>query len=73
MGGSSRGGSPGAGAGAYFIGEWVDKDTPWAHLDIAGMAWIETGGTATTPAGATAFGVRLFDRWVRDHVEPAAR
>ena len=67
------GGRPGSGTAAHFIGEWVDKGTPWAHLDIAGMAWIETGGTATTPAGATAFGVRLFDRWVRDHVEPAAR
>ncbi|QCO67501.2 leucyl aminopeptidase [Luteimonas yindakuii] len=63
------GGRPGSGTAAHFIGEWVGKGTPWAHVDIAGMAWIETGGTATTPAGATAFGVRLFDRWVRDHVE----
>src|SRR5690606_15445310 len=30
------GGSPGAGAGAYFIGEWVERGLPWAHLDIAG-------------------------------------
>ncbi|MCD9030125.1 leucyl aminopeptidase [Luteimonas sp. Y-2-2-4F] len=63
------GGRPGSGTAAHFIGEWVDRDTPWAHLDIAGMAWNETAGTATSPSGATAFGVRLFDRWVRDHVE----
>ncbi len=63
------GGRPGAGAAAHFLGEWVDKDRPWAHLDIAGMAWIETGGRPTSPAGATAFGVRLFDRWVRDNHE----
>jgi len=63
------GGRPGAGAGAYFLGEWVDKERPWAHLDIAGMAWIETGGKPTSPAGATAFGVRLFDRYVRENHE----
>jgi len=63
------GGRPGAGAAAHFLGEWVDKDRPWAHLDIAGMAWIETGGRPTSPAGATAFGVRLFDRWIRDNHE----
>ena len=63
------GGRPGAGTAAHFLGEWVDEGRPWAHLDIAGMAWIETGGRPTSPAGATAFGVRLFDRWVRDNHE----
>ncbi len=63
------GGSPGAGTAAHFLGEWIDKDRPWAHLDIAGMAWIESGGRPTSPAGATAFGVRLFDRWVRENHE----
>jgi len=28
--------------GAYFIREFVE-DTPWAHLDIAGVAWNENG------------------------------
>ncbi len=60
---------PGAGNGAHFISEWVDKSMPWAHLDIAGMAWRESGGTPTSPAGATAFGVRLLDRYVRDNHE----
>lgn len=64
--------SAGAGAGAHFIGEWIQPGTRWAHLDIAGMAWRETGGTPTSPAGASAFGVRLFDRYVRDHVETRA-
>lgn len=63
------GGSPSAGTAAHFIGEWIDKDRPWAHLDIAGMAWIETGGKPTSPAGATAFGVRLFDQYVRQNHE----
>ena len=62
------GGSPGAGAGAYFIGEWVDRKLPWAHLDIAGTDWNDSG-KPTVPEGATAFGVRLLDRFVRDHYE----
>ncbi|MHC9085318.1 leucyl aminopeptidase [Luteimonas sp. RIT-PG2_3] len=63
------GGTPGSGAAAYFIGEWVDKTIPWAHLDIAGMAWNEGSGKPTSPEGATAYGVRLLDRYVRDHHE----
>jgi leucyl aminopeptidase len=65
--GGSR--NAGAGLGAHFIGEWIVEGTPWAHLDIAGMAWRESEGTATSPAGATGFGVRLLDRLVRDHYE----
>ncbi len=66
------GGRAGAGTAAWFLGEWVARDTRWAHVDIAGMAWIESGGTATSPAGATAFGVKLFDQFVRDNLEAAA-
>ena len=65
------GGSPGAGAGAYFIGEWVDRKLPWAHLDIAGSDWASSAAP-TVPEGATGFGVRLLDRFVRDHYEAAA-
>lgn len=63
------GGRPGAGTAAYFIREWIENDTPWAHLDIAGMAWRESDGTPTSPRGATAYGVRLLDQLVRDHYE----
>jgi len=59
----------GAGIGAYFIGAWVDETMPWAHLDIAGMAWREAEGSPTSPAGATGFGVRLLDRFVREYHE----
>jgi leucyl aminopeptidase len=41
---------------------------PWAHLDIAGMAWAAKD-SAVTPKGATAFGVRLLDRLVADNFE----
>ena len=63
------GGRPGSGTAAHFIGEWVDEGRAWAHLDIAGMAWRDGNELSTTPAGASAYGVRLFDRFVRAHYE----
>jgi leucyl aminopeptidase len=52
---------------AQFIQRFI-KETPWAHLDIAGMAWSDKDAP-TVPKGATAFGVRLLDRLVADHYE----
>jgi len=53
---------------ALFIQRFV-KDTPWAHLDIAGTAWRPNSGVATLPSAATGFGVRLLDRLVADSYE----
>ncbi len=39
------------------------EDTPWAHLDIAGVAWTQGAATKVkpyNPKGATGFGVRLI-------------
>jgi len=38
------------------------KDTPWAHIDIAGVAWTQVGTKEKpyNPKGATGFGVRLI-------------
>jgi leucyl aminopeptidase len=52
---------------AQFLQRFV-KDTPWAHLDIAGMAWAEKD-SPMVPKGATAFGVRLLDRFIADNYE----
>ncbi len=52
---------------AHFIKRFV-KDTPWAHLDIAGLAWFKKDGPVT-PKGASAFGVRLLDRLIADYYE----
>jgi leucyl aminopeptidase len=62
-------GDRGAGSaiGAVFLKRFV-KDTPWAHLDIAGVAWSKKD-KPTAPKGATAFGVRLLDRYVADVFE----
>lgn len=67
----SGGSGAGAGVGAHFIGEWVQPGVAWAHLDIASMAWRDDGAVPTMPAGASAFGIRLLDRYVRDTVEQA--
>ncbi|MFI4984274.1 MAG: leucyl aminopeptidase [Rickettsiales bacterium] len=61
----------GRGAGsitaAQFLQRFVNK-FPWAHLDIAGMAW-DKAGTDTCPKGATGYGVRLLNQLVVDFYE----
>ena len=52
---------------AQFLQRFV-KDTAWAHLDIAGVAW-QKKDQPTVPKGASAFGVRLLDRYIRDRFE----
>lgn len=68
------GGRPGGSiTAAQFLQRFVKDDTPWIHLDIAGVASV-SGGTALAPAGATGWGVRALDRLIRDRYEttPAA-
>ncbi|GBR58834.1 leucyl/cytosol aminopeptidase [Acetobacter senegalensis DSM 18889] len=52
---------------AQFLKRFVGE-TPWAHLDIAGVAWASKAQNGQ-PKGATGFGVRLLDRFVRDGYE----
>jgi leucyl aminopeptidase len=53
---------------AQFLLRFIENDTPWAHLDIAGTVWTDKPG-ATWDKGASGFGVRLLDRFVRDTLE----
>ncbi|WP_301751558.1 leucyl aminopeptidase [uncultured Erythrobacter sp.] len=53
---------------AQFIQRFIKNGTPWAHLDIAGMVWSNKPGQ-TWEKGATGYGVRLLDQFVRDVVE----
>jgi len=53
---------------AQYLQRFIDNGTPWAHCDIAGMVWADKSG-ATWDKGATGFGVRLLDRFVRDNFE----
>jgi leucyl aminopeptidase len=52
---------------AVFLQRFVNK-LPWAHIDIAGVAWSKKD-KPTCPKGATGWGVRLIDRLVADHYE----
>ncbi|MDX1739451.1 MAG: leucyl aminopeptidase, partial [Alphaproteobacteria bacterium] len=52
---------------AQFLQRFVNG-TKWAHLDIAGMAW-SSKSTPTSPKGATGYGVKLLDRYVRNCFE----
>jgi leucyl aminopeptidase len=52
---------------AQFLQRFVNG-LPWAHLDIAGMAWTKKDHP-TCPKGGTGYGVRLLDRLVRDNYE----
>jgi leucyl aminopeptidase len=51
--------------GACFIGAFVNDKVPWAHLDIAGMAWAAKEDPHR-PKGATAYGVRLLTDWLQE-------
>jgi leucyl aminopeptidase len=53
---------------AQFLQRFIKDGTPWAHLDIAGMVWSNKPGH-TWDKGATGYGVRLLDQFVRDVVE----
>ena len=53
---------------AQFLARFIDKGTPWAHLDIAGMVWADKPGR-TWDKGATGYGVRLLDAYVRENLE----
>jgi leucyl aminopeptidase len=46
---------------AAFLKNAIEK-TPWAHIDIAGVAWTQgaTKEKSYNPKGATGFGVRLI-------------
>lgn len=53
---------------AQFIQRFVVDETPWAHLDIAGVAWT-TQSKPTSPKGGVGFGVRLLDQFIADNFE----
>ncbi|HMA15658.1 MAG: leucyl aminopeptidase [Bacteroidota bacterium] len=53
---------------AQFLQRFIKDGTPWAHLDIAGVAW-NTKDKPTVPKGGSGFGVRLLDAFVSEHHE----
>ena len=51
---------------AHFLKNFVPKETPWAHLDIAGVAWGNFK-SAYIPSGPSGFGVRLLLDFLEQH------
>jgi len=62
--------SGGAGSitAAQFLQRFVTSKTPWAHLDIAGMAFSKKAANLN-PGGATGFGVRLLNQLIEEYYE----
>lgn len=62
----------GRGAGsitaAQFLKRFIQEGVAWAHLDIAGVAWAEKEQNLC-PKGATGFGVRLLNHYIKQHFE----
>ncbi len=61
-------GGAGSITAAQFLQRFVSKETPWVHLDIAGMAFSKKAASINS-GGATGFGVRLLNDLVRKHYE----
>ena len=58
----------GAITAAQFLQRFVKDETPWMHLDIAGVAQVK-GGTILAPKGATGWGVLALNRLIADKFE----
>ena len=54
---------------AQFLQRFIEDGQTWAHLDIAGVAWVEGEKAPTDPSWASGFGPRLLDRWIADNYE----
>ena len=61
-------GGAGSTTAAQFLQRFILNKTPWAHLDIAGMAFSKYGG-ALNSGGATGFGVRLLNELIEENYE----
>ena len=61
-------GGAGSTTAAQFLQRFVSNKMPWAHLDIAGMAFSKYGG-ALNSGGATGYGVRILNKFIEDNYE----
>jgi leucyl aminopeptidase len=56
---------------AQFIQRFV-KDTPWAHIDVAGTT-MDANRSEINPSWGSGWGVRLLDRLITDNYEKAEK
>jgi len=50
---------------AWFLNHFIEDGVEWAHIDIAGPAYIEKSINSYTPVGGAGFGVRTILNWLR--------
>ncbi len=53
---------------AGFLWNFIEDGVKWAHMDIAGTAWVKSDKDIT-PKYGTGFGVRVLDRFIADNYE----
>jgi leucyl aminopeptidase len=58
----------GAITAAQFVKRFIDDNTPWAHLDIAGTGF-DSRQSEINKSWGSGWGVRLLDRLVKDYYE----
>lgn len=59
----------GACTAAGFLEAFIEPQTQWSHMDIAGVAWAKMARSIYPSKGATGFGVRVLNRLVEAHYE----
>jgi leucyl aminopeptidase len=57
-------------AAAQFLLRFIGAGVKWAHLDITAKVWAKKP-TDLAPEGATGYGVRLLDHFIKDLCETA--
>ena len=63
-------GTKGAGSitAAQFLKRFIKKDVDWAHLDIAGVAWVDKD-LPLSKKGGTGFGIKLINDYILNNFE----
>ncbi len=57
-------GQAGTVTAGLFLSHFVGEGIPWAHLDIAGIAWTDNGTATYQTKGATGAPVRTLVEWL---------
>jgi len=63
-----KGRNAGSCTAAAFLGHFIEDDTKWAHMDIAGTAWRKSN-QPTVPKFGSGFGVRVLNDLVAKYYE----
>ena len=63
-------GTKGAGSitAAQFLKRFVKEDVDWAHLDIAGVTWVDKD-LPLSKKGGTGFGIKLINDYILNNFE----